>query len=499
MSENALSFRLVKKLMVSFLLLLVLAGVSYIFITLYLTNTYFEETTQRLNAHVANHLINEKFGSEPPFLPDGSVNKPLFGDIMHDMMAVNQGIEVYLLNKQGEVMYSVVLDHSQAGEPVTQVELGPIHQFIAANGNQFILGDDPRNVERKKIFSAAPFDIDGHQGFIYIILAGKRYEEVTGSMMGSYFIKLGTGATIAALIFTAIIGLLSIWYLTKNLREIIQTVSRFRDGDLTARIANPDKKDLAVLSTTFNNMADTIVANLDELKSVEALRRELIANVSHDLRTPLSVAQGYVETMQIKKDRLTPEENDKYLNIIQNSVEKLSDLIDQLFEYSKLEAKQIEPHKELFSISDLAHDIFEKYQQLAAAKGIAIDLVVEDKLPLVFADISLVERVIQNLMDNALKFTAHGGKVAIELRSDDKHVYVSIKDNGIGIAADKLSQIFERYKQATSSHAATNKGAGLGLAIVKKIIELHDSTIEVMSRPNEGTTFQFNLPMVAKG
>lgn len=491
----ALTNQLIKKIMMVFMLMILLVGAAYMTLTIYLTNKYFEEASQRLNAQVATHLIEEKFKDDSPFLEDGSVNKALFGDVMHDMMAVNRSIEVYLLNDLGEILYSVVLDHSDDEKPRTKIDLVPVQDFIGCNGDRYILGDDPRNPENKKIFSAAAFETNGKSGFIYIILTGEQFQYVTEALTGSYFLRLGLGASAATLIFGALIGLLAIWFLTKNLREIIETVKRFRDGDLNARISNTKQKDLSVLADTYNSMADRLVANIEELKSVESLRRELIANVSHDLRTPLAVTRGYIETLQIKKSLLSVQDQEKYVGIIHKNITKLSSLIDQLFEYSKLEAKQIEPRKEPFSISDLAYDVFEKYEQLAAEKAISIQLDIEEKLPLVFADISLVERVIQNLMDNALKFTPEGGSVTIALASNKKNVHVSIKDTGVGIDSEELTQIFERYKQVSTSTKSKREGAGLGLAIAKKILEIHDSTIKVISQPQEGTTFQFYLPV----
>ncbi len=493
MSNNSVSQRLIIKIMASFLMLMVLVGVSYVLMTFYFTSKYFEETTQKLNAEVANHLIEEKFQNASPFLEDGSVNKPLFGDLMHDMMAVNRGIEVYLLDSEGVILYSVVLDHSSDEKTRAKVDLEPIQKFMACKGGDYILGDDPRNPENQKIFSAAPFSVDGNEGYIYIILASQRYEEVTSSLIGSYFLKLGVGASITAVLFAAVIGLISIWYLTKNLRSIVESVKRFKDGDLSSRVPNASENDLSLLAETYNDMADTIVANIEELKSVESLRRELIANVSHDLRTPLAIMQGYVETLQMKVESLNEDERNKYLGIIQKSIEKLSGLIAQLFEYSKLEAKQIEPKKEPFPISDLAHDVGEKYQQLASEKGIQIQLDIEKNLPLVFADISLVERVIQNLMDNALNYTPKDGRVTIQLNSDQKNVIIAIKDTGPGIPEEEQSYIFERFKKASSSKAG--QGTGLGLAIAKKIIEIHESTIRVISKPDQGTEFRFSLPL----
>ena len=251
---------------------------------------------------------------------------------------------------------------------------------------------------------------------------------------------------------------------------------------------------MVVLADTFNEMADTIVANIEELKSVENLRKELIANVSHDLRTPLAIQQGYVETLLMKDKSISTEKRKEYLKIVLNSSEKLSGLIAQLFEYSKLEAKQIQPSKEPFFITELAQDVFQKYQILAEEKQIKMNLDMSQDLPMVFADVGLVERVIQNLMDNALKFTPKGGNVTIALQEMDKTVEVKIADTGPGIPENEQSFIFERYRKSERVNNEKQQGAGLGLAIAKKILELHDATIRVNSRLNEGTTFLFRLP-----
>jgi signal transduction histidine kinase len=471
-----------------------MVGLAYVSITAYFSNRFFEETTQLLNAKVANHLIEEKFQNASPFLEDGSVNKPLFGDIMHDMMAVNRGIEVYLLDKEGTILYSVVLDHDQPEAPKQHVDLAPVHEFINQNGEIFILGDNPRNANDPKIFSAAQFNHQGHEGYIYIVLAGKQFDAVISSLSGSYFVKLGAGSMVLTLVFALIIGLAAIWYLTANLRKVIGVALRFKEGDLDARIEDAEMTDLAELATTFNQMADTINDNIEKLKAHDKLRQELVSNVSHDLRTPLAIIHGYTETMLIKDSELSDKERKLYLNNINSSTEKLTRLVGQLFEYSKLEAKQIEPHKEPFLISELAMDIYYKYQLLARNRAIELKIDMDEGLPLVFADIALVERVIQNLMDNALKFTPEGGTITLLLSHNDKNVECIIKDNGLGISEQDQKYIFERYRKAKAANKE-NFGAGLGLAIVKKILDIHDASIKVISKPNQGAAFQFALPV----
>ena len=489
--EKTLTPRLIKRLWLAFILIIVLMGASYVFITGYFANKHNEATTQRVNADIATHLIEEKFQNASPFQEDGSPNKALFGDLMHDMMAVNRSIEVYLLDTSGEILYSVVLDHSD-NAPVQRVSLEPIHQFIEDKGEKYILGDDPRDPAKQKIFSAAPFNINGKTGFIYIILAGQQFEITSDNLLTQYFVKLGIGATLLTMLFAAVIALLSIWFLTKNLRLITGTVRKFRQGDLNVRIPNPEKSDIAIFAQAFNEMADTIVSNIDKMKSVDGLRRELIANVSHDLRTPLAILKGYVETMQMKKDSLTASEMDEYLQITHENVDKLSNLINQLFEYSKLEAEQVSPVKEPFSITELSHDLIAKFKVIAGQKQIELVLDNPSENSIVFADLSLVERALQNLIENAIKFTLPKGKVVLSIKRKDKNVEINITDTGTGIPLSEQPYIFDRYKQVEKN--TRKQGYGLGLAIVKKIMDLHDTTITVLSKPKEGSSFIFNLP-----
>lgn len=483
------------------LLLMILVGLAYVFITAHFASQYVQETNQQLNANLAQHLIDEKFQNEQPFDSLGKVNKPLFGDLMHDMMAVNRGIEVYLLGLDGTIRYSVVLDHDSPDAKTQKVPLGPIKEFLANKGEKFVCGEDPRNPGVHKVFSAAQFNKDGQEGYIYIILASKIYDSIAQNVASSYFMRIGTNAMLLTLLTAFLIGLAVIWLLTKNLRVIVDTVRRFKEGDHKARIQGIHSKgELTVLSNTFNDMADTINKNIDELKAVENLRRELTANVSHDLRTPLAIMHGYVETMLMKNDTLTKDDRQRYLNIVLKSTEKLKRMVTQLFELSKLEAKQIQPEKEPFFLTELAQDVAQKYEILAKEKEVAVELKMAKDLPMVFADVALVERVLQNLIDNALKFTPEGGTITLDLIKKNESIEIKISDTGPGIPENEQRYIFERYHRIkTGEEKANSSGTGLGLAIVKKILDLHNATIEVMSNSNKGASFLFQLPVYKNG
>ncbi len=476
------------KISLGLLGLLTVLGLIYILITAYIGKNYVQEINQRLYGSIADTTVNQV---RP--LVNGQVDTAAIQEIMHSLMVINPSLEVYLLDIEGHII-TYVAPYKRV--QLEKVSLDPVIEFIESEeGKPFIKGDDPRNPGEQKVFSAAPI-LEGNElaGYMYIILDSEEQASVSSALSGSYMLKLGSTLFFLALTGALMIGLLAIWYLTRNLRHLIRVVRRFQEGDYEARIEGKHLGELPPLGATFNEMADQIVANIEQLKSVETLRRELIANVSHDLRTPLAVIQGYAETLQIKDQKLNQKERNQLLETILKSTGNLERLIGQLFEYSKLEAKQVQAEKEPFFIGELAQDSLHKYRLLAEKKNISLLLEAPPDLPLVFADIGLVERVFQNLLDNALKFTPPGGKINLSLKAFDNEVEVRIVDSGPGIPEEQQAYVFDRYYQNLKD-PERKKGAGLGLAIVKKILELHDCNISIKSKWKEGTAFIFQLPV----
>jgi len=245
---------------------------------------------------------------------------------------------------------------------------------------------------------------------------------------------------------------------------------------------------LTIMSLLLSNYKKT--AQKEQLQTISKVRQEMIANVSHDLRTPIMVMTGYADTLLMKQGQIKIEDQNKYLNIILDNSRRLSNLIKQLFEYSKLEADQIEPVKHSFHLGNLIEDTCTRYQIIAKNKEVNIQMKCPDEVPMVYADKTLIDRVVQNLIDNAIKFSPKNGIIEIGLKNQTDKVQVFITDKGKGISEEKKQLIFDRYKKSEES-----TGAGLGLTIVKKILDLHESQIKVDSKVNEGTTFAFSLPV----
>jgi signal transduction histidine kinase len=477
------------KISILFFLILVFLGVSYTLITISMAKRYSDETTQKLNAHVASHMLLEV----NPFV-DGKVNEEALGKIMHSMMAVNPSLEVYLLDPQGKILSFVVLDKKVK---LHYVSIEPIKTFLEEKGKSLIYGDDPRNPGKSKIFSAtAVHENKKLQGYVYMILASEESENVAAALQESYLLKIGVQSFILTLAAAFIISTMILWLLMKSLRGIIKTVRKFSEGDLKARIPLQSKGELAALSATINSMADTILRNMEELKEVDKLRRDLIANISHDIRTPISIIHGYIETLLMKHDSLDVQKQQEYLQTIMKSTERLKRLMTDLFELSKLESRQIKPKIEPFFMFDLLQDLSRKYKLLAQERNIELETELPSKMPIVCADIALIERVLQNLIDNALNYTPEKGNVKIKMEEQNKQVSISIINSGPGIAVEELPKIFDRYYKVENSNS--NRGTGLGLAIVKNILEIHHTDIRVFSERQGSTIFSFDLPIAGK-
>jgi hypothetical protein len=210
-------------------------------------------------------------------------------------------------------------------------------------------------------------------------------------------------------------------------------VRRFRQGDLQARIRLSSGDELSQLATIFNEMADTLLQNIEELQRMEKLRRELVANVSHDLRTPIATVHGYAETILLKKDSLSEAERDRYTGIILQSTGRLRRMVEELFDLSRLQAREVSLRRKPFVLGELLHEVYEKLTIIARQKGVAFHCQLCENPTVVFADVALLERVLQNLTENAIKYTPPGGTVTLRLDKRGDVLRVSVTDSGPGI------------------------------------------------------------------
>ncbi len=380
-----------------FLLILVVFTAITLYIAVNSARNYSVEVNQKLNWNLAETTVRQI----KPNFKNGEVNRGAVEDIVHSLMVINPSVEVYLLDTEGKILSYV------APEKVVKlksVSLAPIRQFLDDTHQSIIYGDDPRNPGERKTFSAAEVREDGKlTGYVYIVLASQEYVSAAQMVIGSYILGISMRSVIAILLVSAMVGLLAIWLITSKLNLILNGIRKFQSGNLQARIAVKNNNELDTIGLAFNEMADTLAKNIQELKETDEFRKELISNVSHDLRTPVASIQGYAETLILKKDSIEPAEQLKYLQIIYSSCEKLKKLVSELFELSKLQTNQVRLNPEPFSITELVSDIANKYRIISQKKGISINTFIPTDLPMIEADILLIERVLQNLIDNAMQ------------------------------------------------------------------------------------------------
>jgi signal transduction histidine kinase len=474
------------KISLVLLLLTGIAGTVYVYITVNAAEEYFQEKKQKVNRRVAYELLNEV----QIFVGD-SLNTASVKKIMMYHMKSNPTAEVYIVDNNGKIL---TYDAPPEKIKLQEIEILPLRDFIAARGEAFLLGEDPRNPGVFKVFSAAPIydKREVLRGYVYIILSSEEYDEVRDVLRGDFIFQVGIKAFLIALFFTLVIGLIAIWFLTRNLQKIQDGIKAFSKGDYSQRITLNGKDEFTDLAITFNKMAEQLEQNIDKIESVEKLRKELIGNVSHDLRTPIAVLHGYLETILMKKDTIQPDQLEAFLKTAMNSANKLEELIKDLFELTKLESTDIHLNLQSVNLFELLNDLKSRAQIIANRKSISIKTsgVREAKVQ---CDYSLMERALQNLIENAIKFSPENSEVELNIEEETNHFRLKITDQGEGISEGYLPYIFNRYKKLHEEQS-DNSGAGLGLAIVKRVIELHAFTIAVESEKGVGTLFIISIP-----
>jgi signal transduction histidine kinase len=443
------------KLSVLLLAIFLVIGVFYVLLMLFVTKMHMQEGAQRLNYGLAEYLVSEKL-----FLEEGRVNEAALKESFHMLMEINPAIELYLLNLEGTIMA-----YSAPPEKVKRkvVATGPIERFLGGSGALPVLGDDPRNPRGRKVFSAAAVPAHGPaEGYLYIILGGEEFDSAAGLFKESYMLRLSIGGALAGLVFALLAGIFLFGLLTRRLHRLAGEMEAFQASDFREPAMLPltrkgEKGDeIEKLEAIFVQMSTRIMEQLESILRSDSLRRELVSHVSHDLRTPLTTMQGYLET---------------------------------------LEAQEGAVHREPFRLDELIQDVVQKFRLRAEEEGVGIHTDAGHELPFVYADIALIERVIENLLDNALRYTPEDGSVTVSLQREEDAVSVRVSDTGAGIPRDELPGIFDGFHQRDSGRTDSSGHAGLGLAITRRILELHGSDITVESTVDEGTTFTFSLPV----
>jgi two-component system, OmpR family, sensor kinase len=470
-----------------------LVGGVFIIVVLISSDMYQQEVNQRLNRDLAGHILANRL-----LIRGEDVDRKALGEVFDMLMVVNPGIEVYLLDPEGKI-----LAYSAPEGKVwrDRVDLKPVREWLAGGDRAPLAGDDPRDPTGEKVFTVAPILEKGTlKGYLYVILGGEAYDSVVHTIRTSYILQWSAWIIAAALLFALAAGLVSFGLLTRRLRRLTAAMEDFaRRGDMDGGLLSPKPTggvgdEIDRLASVFDAMSGRIENQMEELRHTDSLRRELTANVSHDLRTPLATLRGYVETLLLKDEVLTTEERKEYLQAAVRYCERLGGLVAELLELAKLDAGAIAPQWERFNLGELVQDVLQKMRPRAGERDVQLIADSAQEAAFVAADIAMIERVLENLVENALRHTPSGGTVRVAVRREGEGLGVEVSDTGPGISQEALPHIFERfYRQGGDGEGHS----GLGLAISKRILELHGESIQAVGIPGGGAVFRFGLPLTA--
>jgi two-component system OmpR family sensor kinase len=474
------------RLTVAFALLLAALSIGLLLLLSYTSDRYSDEVLQRLNSGIAPYVAQEL-----PLLEGGKVNEAALRELAHRTMTVNPSAELYLLDPSGHVLSTAIPRNRMRRD---SVRLDPIRTFLQFSDRRPLYGDDPTSAAAQRVFSVAPIQSGRSlQGYLYVVLGGQPARSIAAHLRGSYTLRTGALALALVLAATLLIAGVLFTALTRRLRRLDDRMHAWAMAlpatALGRTVPTAPGDEISALTDRFRTMSEAIEHQIRDLKATDELRRELIANVSHDLRTPLASLRGYIETAIVKD--VSQGEMRAHLNVALRQTDQLGRLIDALFELAKLESGTVTPHLEPFVVAELLQDVALRFQVRARECGVEMHSLLETDCILALGDIELIERVMGNLLENALRYTPAGGRVRTEMSVEPTLIRVRVIDTGSGIERQHLPRIFDRFYSAPD-HSDRGR-AGLGLAIVKRIIDLHGQSVRILSSRGTGTTVEFTL------
>ena len=481
--------KLVSALLVPVLLLTAIT-LTLTFLT---TRRYMATVDQSLNRQLAARIADQF---------QGPIEPARMAAMFEEVMALNPATEVYLLDPDGRIVGHAAPPGRALRE---RVALEPVLAFLADPLSLPRYGDDPRHPDETKVFSAAPLREAGRVvGYLYVVLGGEAYRSVAGMLAANHLLRLtllvlGTGLALAGLI-----GLLASRLLMRRLRGLALAMARFEASGfrmpLPARLRRrpADGDEIDRITAAFTTMADRIAEQVTALERQDGQRRELVMQLSHDLKTPLATLQGYIESLLLRWDRLPAAERQGFLRAALGFSQRLGEMVTDLFELARLDTSDAPLRAEPFPLDELVQDVCQKLAPSAAEAGVRLHSDGDGAGCFVEADIGLIERALTNLLDNAIKFTPAGGQVTVAVARAGGQVLTTVADTGIGIQPEDLPHIFDRFYRGETGATGAG-GTGLGLAIVQRVAELHGGSVTVASMPGVGAEFRLALPARRSG
>lgn len=485
MSAKRLVTTLFFRLSLAFLGSIIVLGLLQTLIVYDHFSRYSRESLQRAQWTLASQLGTML---QPVLLP--APDRELLGLRFYELSQSYPSADVYLIDGSGVVRHSLL----SAGQlQLDRIDISAVRRFIdgGVSAPLPILGDDPRDTERQKPISAAPIRIGDTHGYIYVILEGRRADLINQSLTSRYGLQTLSLGLITAFLASVATGVALFFVLTRRLRDLRRSVERFRQGDYSARVVERGNDDLQEIASTFNRMAETVQSAIDAQRRTDEERRRFVASISHDLHSPLTYIRGNIETLLIEG---ATESTQQRLEQALRGIDSLSALIDTLFELSKLEAREARPTIESIPMIELLEHVVAQKQSLADSKGVRVAYAISEGCFVALADPRMLERVLINLLDNAIKYSPQHGVVEVALSHEDSSLTVAIRDCGLGISSEDVPRLGTPFYRVEASKTYA-PGSGLGLALVRRLLEAQSSKLQIESVAEKGSCFSFTLPI----
>ncbi|GIM29252.1 hypothetical protein CPJCM30710_19180 [Clostridium polyendosporum] len=402
-------------------------------------------------------------------------------ETLHDIKIGKTGY-VYIIDSTGKIL----VHSSDKGQNASEYDF--VKKIISTkNGRIEYTYKEVRKIAYYRYFE--PWD--------WYIVTTANYDDLKSSSTSILYITLFSGLLIILL------GGIIVLFMTNTLVKPINKLKSYMEiagkGDLTVRSDINSKDEIGVLSNSFNNIIAENKRLLEEVVQYDKLKTEFIANMSHELRTPLNIifSTAQLFSLYINKDEglQNIEKLTKYTNTIKQNCYRLLRLVNNLIDITKIDSGFVELNLKNQNIVEVAEEIV--LSTAAYVEGISRTIIFDtntEEKSMAF-DEEKLERILLNLISNATKFTREEDTIEVVLQDKGDHVIISVKDSGVGIPEDKLSQIFERFKQVDSSLSRRHEGSGIGLSLVKSLVEMHGGKIDVKSIYQQGTEFIITLPV----
>ena len=336
------------------------------------------------------------------------------------------------------------------------------------------------------------FNIEGSEGGGYIVYIRDSKDTVRRQI--DQILEFILSALVIGLCITVLLSMLLAKYLVTPIQSLTRAAERVKNGDFSQKPQNTAKDEIGTLTNTFNDMAVRLETTLVNLQNSERMRREFVANVSHELRPPITSIKSYAETLEDARD-LTPEIQSEFLKVIVNESDRMTNIVQDLLTLSRFDAGGFEFNLERFSFEKSVRDVYNAMLLEAQRHSQVFTLEFEGEIPEIRGDRARVEQVLMNMVSNAIKYTHDNGTIEIRAGSGGGKVWAKVRDNGIGIPAEDVPRVFERFYRVEKARSRESGGTGLGLAIASEIVSRHKGTIELTSEQNVGTEICVTLPL----